>query len=32
MHGRRMYTAPVVFVEGKRVGGLELQGVGGENM
>lgn len=27
VHGVRVYTAPVVFVEGKRGGGVELQGV-----
>lgn len=27
VHGRRHYTPPVVFVEGKRAEGMELQGV-----
>jgi len=27
VHGKRHYTPPVVFVEGKREGGMELQGV-----
>lgn len=27
LHGRRVYTPPVVFIEGKRAEGMELQGV-----
>jgi choline transport protein len=27
VHGKRHYTPPVVFVEGKREGDFELQGV-----
>jgi choline transport protein len=27
VHGKRHYSPPVVFVEGKRAGGIELQGV-----
>jgi len=27
VHGRKHYTPPVVFVEGKRAEGMELQGV-----
>ncbi len=27
LHGKTHYTAPVVFVEGRREGGAELQGV-----
>jgi choline transport protein len=26
LHGKTHYTPPVVFVEGKREGGVELQG------